>query len=659
MENRDMGSSDTPVVERTTTDRTPPRVPLVLRIGVTGHRSEPTDAHRKRRAPDVAAIRETVRTVLGVIRDAFEQVADTHGHLFAVTPEKGTLRVVSALAAGADQWIAQEALGIGCELHALLPFHRDEFRHDFAPGPELQGFDALLAQASAVLELDGKVDYDNQGQRTPDYRSYQAVGRAVLNQTDLLIAVWDGLPSQGRGGTGQIVDEAVQRGIPVVWIQWNAPHGWRLHLPGWHQVEHQAATADDPRRLADIVRELLLPPGDDPGEAQLLQDYFRESQKRGNLQHGVWTLFSNLISGDLFSRQGWRHARAAFRVDNFAAQADDWGEKQSTPGAQRAHPVEASMRHWVDARFRQHFAWANGLSRYYGNLYRGAFVMNYLLGAVAVLLALVCIAQGIEGTAQAPWIVAELLVILGILALTHTGRLRRWHQRWIDYRTLTERLRVARSLSLFGGGGPRVVYASHLAGYGNPAHSWMHWHYRAIERAAGVPPVHFTSAYLRACQEFWRDRLVQDQLNYHRPTADQFAKLDHRLHLAGDGLFAATLLACLLHLAHLGVGEAPGWAWLPHHLPGWLTLACAVLPALGAAFAAIRSQSEAQRLAQRSRAMEEAFTQLQVDLATVSTAETALNSQLLRECADRVSELMIKETLDWRVVFQDQPLVLP
>ena len=206
-----------------------------------------------------------------------------------------------------------------------------------------------------------------------------------------------------------------------------------------------------------------------------------------------------------------------FRVDPFWTSARDqaareWTIKQSVPGAPMDHPVPVQVQEFVDGAFLPHYAWANGLSMYYGNLHRSAFLLNSLLGAVAVFLALICIAAGITGRDQIRWVLGELVVILGILGLTHVGRRQRWHQRWIDYRMLAERLRVARCACLLGGGGPLVQHAGHLASYGNPLRTWMHWHYRAVERAAGLlPGVSFTGEYLAACREFWRESLVQDQ----------------------------------------------------------------------------------------------------------------------------------------------------
>jgi hypothetical protein len=399
----------------------------------------------------------------------------------------------------------------------------------------------------------------------------------------------------------------------------------------------------------------------------LREEYFAESPKRGNLLHGWWAAFRNLVCADLLRPRSWKVAASlrAFRVDPFLASARqqaarEWTTRQSVADAPMSHQMPADVRAFVDEAFLPHYAWANGLSMYYGNLHRSAFIVNSLLGALAVFLALVGIAAGITGRRQAPWILAELIAILCILGLTHVGRRQRWHQRWIDYRTLAERLRLARCMSLLGGGGPQVVHAGHLAGYGNPLHTWMHWHFRAIERAAGlVPGVCFTRAYLASCREFWRESLIQDQRSYHEKTGGQFTTLDRRLHRAGNALFVLTLVACLLHAGHLGVGGDIRFDWIPHAVSGWLTLLCAFLPAAGAALAAIRSQAETHRVAQRSLAMQDALQDLQMDLATVPIEERGLNSARLRECADRVSNLMIRETEDWRVVFQDRPLGLP
>ncbi|MEI9967291.1 MAG: hypothetical protein WDM87_01165 [Terracidiphilus sp.] len=48
--------------------------------------------------------------------------------------------------------------------------------------------------------------------------AYERVGRLVLEQSDFLIAIWNGEPAAGRGGTAQIVEEALEQNIPVIWL---------------------------------------------------------------------------------------------------------------------------------------------------------------------------------------------------------------------------------------------------------------------------------------------------------------------------------------------------------------------------------------------------------------------------------------------------------
>jgi hypothetical protein len=656
---------------------TPPRAPLVLRIGVTGHRTEPdvmpAGGILKRPIPDIPAIRASIREVLEVIRASFKGVADTNRDLFDFTPGKhsqpggGTLRIISALASGADQWVADEAINLGFDLQSVLPFSREEYLKDFTVLSEAESYKYFLSKASAVLELDGKVVIEKDEKRKPDSQSYEAVGRGILNQTDLLIAVWDGKDAQGRGGTGQVIREALQNGIPVVWIPWATPEKWQMKQSIWRILEEPADLTGDSDRLSEMIRNLLLPPveehqSDVESGKSLRTEYFIEGQKTGNPHLGIWMLFRSVICGEIFKKGDWKKIIKAFRIENFEKDEENkvYGLWHKKVDKDKWKPIiDEEKQEWINKRFTKHYAWANGLSMFYGDMHRSAFLIVFFLGAMAVFLALAGIALGISGTHQTGWITAELFVIVVIIALTYRGRNRKWHKRWIDYRTLAEHLRLSRCLILFGGGSQQVVYEAHLSTYGNPAHTWMNWHYRAIERAAGLPNLVFDEKYLDACKEIWRDGLIKGQIIYHHNAKWRFEKMSKWLHIAGDFLFIATLFACIFHLAHLWMEHDPRFNWIPANTGTWMTVLCAFLPALGAAFAAIRSHSEAQRLAQRSKAMEEMLTQFQIEFAVLPVEGEALNSVKLRSHANRVTDLMTNEMLDWRVVFQNRPLALP
>lgn len=628
----------------------PPRAPLVLRVGVVGHRPDPA----KRPSPDVTALRDISRKLLLQIQNTFAGILLEYPGLFAELspPPDGQppgLRLISGLAEGADQWLADEAIKLGYELQAVLPFARGEYENDFTVAQGLAEHRRLRGLAAAVFELDGC--------RARSGESYLAAGRVLLNQTDLLIALWDGKPSHGTGGTGQIVQEALQRSIPTLWVRWQTPSQCQLLSSSWRLLQHPGDIKDDLKPLENKVRELLLPPAaepwsEQPDESDLREAYFAERRRSWTLLGGWWNFFRDLLRG--------RPKGLTIRIADFISVTQkDWQrEWEAGHGGQKhKYPFPAAVINWVDDHYLSHYAWANQLSVYYANHYRSSFVWIYLLGALAVLLALIGKTAQASHTVELIFIVAEVIVIGVIIGLTWYGRRRRWHERWIDYRTLAERLRLVRFNCLLGGVWQQASVPSHLATYGNPATAWMHWHARAVERAAGLPHVVVDTAYLSACRELLLEALIAGQADYHKQNIARLHTVERRLHRSGEWLFLATLMVCLFHLA-VALHE-PWFGAAAPALDRWLIFGAAFLPALGAAMAAIRSQGEFRRVVQRSRAMQEELAQLRQAVASVPMKADELNSQVLQLAVEQTTRLMYNEVLDWRIVFQDRPLVWP
>ena len=184
----------------------PPAVPFVFAIGVTGHRKDVL-------APSsLLSVHERLKAVLATIAaDASGAFAENRRFY---SPDPPRLLFVSPLADGSDQMAAEVALELGFELHAVLPFDRDRYRATMADDQSRARFDALLSRATCTLELPGTGDQD--------LDAYVMAGRATIAHSDLLIAVWDGLPPRGRGGTGEVVHLAHERGTPIVHILPNA-----------------------------------------------------------------------------------------------------------------------------------------------------------------------------------------------------------------------------------------------------------------------------------------------------------------------------------------------------------------------------------------------------------------------------------------------------
>jgi hypothetical protein len=139
-------------------------------------------------------------------------LAQVMGEIENANPDR-KLVLLSGLAEGADRLAAFVALGCGWALNAILAFHRTRFEQDFPEPASLGELRALLAAASEVAEP-GKAAHV--GKPTED--GYDAVGRRLLDRSDVLIAIWDGQGSQGRGGTVEVIEAARAKGTPVTWI---------------------------------------------------------------------------------------------------------------------------------------------------------------------------------------------------------------------------------------------------------------------------------------------------------------------------------------------------------------------------------------------------------------------------------------------------------
>lgn len=149
---------------------------MVVHVGVVGHRPNRLGANINEFLIDHC------QQLLRVIQQALAPAHDPLVHLQGAP----LLRVISALAEGADRIVAQAGLNLGADLQCLLPFHVEEYSKDFESPSSRDEFLTLLGKSSAVLELDG--------QRADAPAAYELAGRALLAQSDMLIAIWDGGP---------------------------------------------------------------------------------------------------------------------------------------------------------------------------------------------------------------------------------------------------------------------------------------------------------------------------------------------------------------------------------------------------------------------------------------------------------------------------------
>jgi hypothetical protein len=114
---------------------------------------------------------------------------------------------LTSLAKGADQIFARAVLELGGTLEAVLPF--PEYAETFEDSAESAGFRELIGRCDKVTELEFAGSKE---------QSYLAAGQYVADHSELLIAVWDGKPAAGLGGTGDVVSYARLKGKKVYQI---------------------------------------------------------------------------------------------------------------------------------------------------------------------------------------------------------------------------------------------------------------------------------------------------------------------------------------------------------------------------------------------------------------------------------------------------------
>lgn len=109
-----------------------------------------------------------------------------------------------SLAFGADQLFAEVILDMGHELEAILP--SAHYEDTFETQTDRTAYRELLARASRVHQLEFS---------EPTEEAFFAAGKYVVERSQKLLAVWDGKPAAGLGGTADVVAYARERRVEV------------------------------------------------------------------------------------------------------------------------------------------------------------------------------------------------------------------------------------------------------------------------------------------------------------------------------------------------------------------------------------------------------------------------------------------------------------
>jgi hypothetical protein len=448
------------------TERADPLIPFRVQIGVTGHR-DPANWQ---------ALLPRVHKYLAELRGAFP--------LDETTPV--SFLVLSSLAEGADRLVVREvfkAFSGRVELQAVLPMNLHDYVDDFQTVRSRREFDELLRNADIRTELPGTADRA---------QAYDRAGRFVVDHSDVVIAVWDGRPAAGVGGTAAIVEYATSRNVPVLVV-----------------LASRAAAPDRspevrPVSVQTLVRESTL-------EAYRRIDEFNRI-----------TINDERIAPTLVREEN-RLGAAARRSSLFAQYA--------------------SLSAWALPLFAR----ADALALKYQRRYYRMGSALYLLAALAV--------TAVAAQSQAEWSpklalleVASMLVVLTIYWIARrTGP----HERWLAFRSLAEAFRSSLFMALTQVPADRAQRASDSSAM--PAEPWFQRAFSACWEER--PATTLKGAGCAGLRRFLVEGWLEDQIRFHHNAVDRLGRARMRLTRVVFLLFGITIVVGLLHAFDIAGGR--------------------------------------------------------------------------------------------------------
>ncbi len=652
----------------------PPAPGLRLSLGVTGHRA----AH-----PGFAQGEARIAAVVTAIFALFDAAIAASPAVPGAGAPSPT-RFHTLLADGTDSVTADLALAHGYELVAPLPFGRRlnkainalplnaaEARALLAgeaasdPATERRAGDIRrLADRATVLgladedetiaalylaKLDAPADFAKaQLFSAESSRRVALAGRIVIEQSDVLIAVWDGTTTAHVGGTGHTIAAALEQGCPVIWIDPVRPEQWCILRTPESLAALDHASSEDRLQLIEAIVRAALDPGDEPdhpGIGMLAKE--RWHPRSSGFAQGYRRIEA------LFGEDRWRRRLRNIRV-NYEVPATA-GEGSAMLATARGLPsIDPALTDRMEQGVLRRFAWMDGISAHLSDSYRGGMIVNFVLSSFAI----------VGGMSYLPFVAApnkwlfalfELVLLCAILGITMLGQKRRWHGRWFETRRVAEYLRHSPILLTLG-----AARAPGRWPQGADT-SWPEFYARHALREIGLPAMVITPAYLRAVLTDLLDAHVVSQRDYHYGKAERLTTVHHRLDALSERLFQLAVLSVALYLVLRGVaaGGFLSEEWLDQQSK-WFTVLGVLFPTFGAGIAGIRYFGDFERFAAISEVTAEKLDAVHKRIVVLAAApDSQLNYGRVAELAHAADEIVFAEIENWQAVFGGKQIAVP
>jgi hypothetical protein len=210
-------------------------IPFRIKIGVTGHRKN---------LPDITLLKNKIREVLG-IGEWNNNKTVTSNSLFSLFGDNSikelkkaksttvAFSIMTALAEGADRIVAESVLETeDSKIEVVLPLTIEDYLTDFKTDESKTNFKRLLQLDQFAISLRSrKIEEEFSTTEIEEARkeAYFNAGKYIVDNCDVLIAIWNGEKAEGKGGTADVVAYAIHKHRPIIIINSNHPDEITIH----------------------------------------------------------------------------------------------------------------------------------------------------------------------------------------------------------------------------------------------------------------------------------------------------------------------------------------------------------------------------------------------------------------------------------------------
>lgn len=642
-----------------------------------------------------------------MITEAFDRARASLGESarFVDQTEAPKLRFVTSLASGGDMMALNAAVEHGYNVHLFLPMPRAQFLSEQKFTPEqFKAFEAMWTATDAapsVLRNATRTVIDL-GKNAEGLSPYASCGRLMLDHADVLIALWDQETDGGPGGTRDVMRDAQRRGQTVLMVSLEGEISlWLPDAMGadpatdgeWltDRVTAECEERASSKHLETALRNLILPPNTPKPEAQADKDtgdsptvsHDRDTHPEEGPLRIPWRWLdclsdhvTRLIYGSASGESDAVERLETYRVEKakphtwwfgfYALQILFSVRKICAPklklqsdrdGAWDEHSKDSAatggqvFSEEIDRTIFPLWAQADQQANYYSHVFRTAYILSFILSAMAVAFGLAIVFEADKYAVydtKGILVLCELVILMTILLLVYFGTRMRWQKRWIDYRTLAEILRPMRMLLLVGSVPTR---SGEPKGHGEGS-AWIAWYVRSHLRSIPPPnrplePGHLTTAITYAIKHE-----LKGQIDYHRSNADRLSTLDHRMHILATILLVLTILGGGLYTVFLFADVESVY----EPLKPWVTFLGGILPVCGAAINGIRATGDFRSSADQSKRTVLALTDIQGRLKTERDREDGPRRYHVRLLMNEAVRIMADDLNVWSMIYSQREL---